>query len=214
MARNKYPEVTVEKILEVSKRLFLVKGYDDTTIQDIVNELGGLTKGAIYHHFKSKEEIMFALGDKMFFESNPFLAVRDCKELNGLQKMRKMLMINNSNEELMDINLQAMPLLKNPRILAMTIESNRRVLVPLWLELLEEGNRDGSIKTEYTKEIAEYLSFIDFWFLPVLHPATAEETQRKFHFVMEMLSKMGLPLISDDMLPMVEKSLSRASKTE
>ena len=45
MARNKYPEVTVEKILEVSQRLFVEKGYDNTTIQDIVNELGGLTKG-------------------------------------------------------------------------------------------------------------------------------------------------------------------------
>ncbi len=48
MARNKYPEVTVEKILEVSQRLFMEKGYDNTTIQDIVNELGGLTKGAIH----------------------------------------------------------------------------------------------------------------------------------------------------------------------
>ena len=49
MARNKYPEVTVEKILEVSQRLFMEKGYDNTTIQDIVNELGGLTRRALYH---------------------------------------------------------------------------------------------------------------------------------------------------------------------
>ncbi len=54
MARNKYPEITVEKILDVSQRLFLEKGYDKTTIQDIVDELGGLSKGAIYHHFKSE----------------------------------------------------------------------------------------------------------------------------------------------------------------
>ena len=73
MARNKYPEITVEKILDVSQRLFLEKGYDKTTIQDIVDELGGLSKGAIYHHFKSKEEIMDALGDKMFFNNNPFV---------------------------------------------------------------------------------------------------------------------------------------------
>ena len=53
MARNKYPEVTVEKILDVSQRLFLEKGYDATTIQDIVDDLGGLTKGALYHHFLS-----------------------------------------------------------------------------------------------------------------------------------------------------------------
>lgn len=46
MARNKYPEVTVERILDVSQRLFLEKGYDNTTIQDIVDELGGLSKGS------------------------------------------------------------------------------------------------------------------------------------------------------------------------
>ena len=41
MARNKYPEVTEERILDVAQRLFLEKGYENTTIQDIVNELGG-----------------------------------------------------------------------------------------------------------------------------------------------------------------------------
>lgn len=91
MARNKYPEITVEKILEVSQRLFMEKGYDNTTIQDIVNELGGLTKGAIYHHFKSKEEIMDALGEKMFFDNNPFTLVKERKDLNGLQKCVRLL---------------------------------------------------------------------------------------------------------------------------
>lgn len=76
IARNKHPEVTVDKVLEISKRLFLEKGYDNTTIQDIVDELGGLTKGAIYHHFKSKEDIMNSLGEKMFFDNNPFSEVK------------------------------------------------------------------------------------------------------------------------------------------
>ena len=81
MARNKYPEVTVDKILEVSERLFLEKGYDNTTIQNIVDELGGLTKGAVYHHFKSKEEIMDALSAKMFSNHNPFEAVKKRTDL-------------------------------------------------------------------------------------------------------------------------------------
>ena len=67
MARNKYPEETVEKILTVAMRLFLEKGYEHTTIQDIVDQLGGLTKGAVYHHFKSKEEIMDAVTEKRFW---------------------------------------------------------------------------------------------------------------------------------------------------
>ena len=39
MARNKYPEVTVEKILDVARQLFLEKGYENTTSQYIVDHL-------------------------------------------------------------------------------------------------------------------------------------------------------------------------------
>ena len=118
MARNKYPEVTVEKILKAAQKLFLEKGYDNTTIQDIVDELGGLTKGAIYHHFKSKEDIMDALGDQMFFDHNPFEEIRSRKDLNGLQKMRTAMLRNLSDQERMEITRQAIPIMKNPRILA------------------------------------------------------------------------------------------------
>ena len=111
MARNKYPEVTVEKILEVSQRLFMEKGYDNTTIQDIVNELGGLTKGAIYHHFKSKEEIINALGEKLFFDNNPFVTVQKQKHLNGLQKMREVIKLNHPDIERTEIGKQSIPLL-------------------------------------------------------------------------------------------------------
>ena len=65
MARNKHPEETVGRILDVASRLFLEKGYEHTSIQDIINNLGGLSKGAIYHHFKSKEEILIAVTDRM-----------------------------------------------------------------------------------------------------------------------------------------------------
>ncbi len=195
MARNKYPEVTVEKILEVSKRLFVEKGYDSTTIQDIVDELGGLTKGAIYHHFKSKEEIMKALGDKLFFDNNPFEAVRGRSDLNGLQKIREMLAVNQSDAQRNELNSQAIPILENPRILAAAIEANRKVLTPLWFELIDEGRRDGSIETEYAKEFSEFLPFIIFWLLPSIFPATTEELRQKQLFVMEMLSRMGLPLM-------------------
>lgn len=96
MARNKYPEVTVEKILDVAQRLFLEKGYDNTTIQDIVDHLDGLSKGAVYHHFKSKEEIMDAVGDRMFSANNPFEKVRKRSDLNGLQKLREAIRLNQS----------------------------------------------------------------------------------------------------------------------
>lgn len=45
MARNKHPEETVEKILSVSRRLFAERGYEHTTIADIVAATG-MSKGA------------------------------------------------------------------------------------------------------------------------------------------------------------------------
>lgn len=58
MARNRNSHETRKKILEVSKNLFLEKGFDNTSIQDIIDGLGGLTKGVIYHHFESKYDIL------------------------------------------------------------------------------------------------------------------------------------------------------------
>ena len=196
MARNKYPEVTVERILDVSQRLFLEKGYENTTIQDIVEELGGLTKGAVYHHFKSKEEIMDAVGDRMFFENNPFEAVKGRTELNGLQKLREVIRLNQSDAARASMTVQSIPLTRNPRVLVGIID----------LELSEEGNRDGSIHTEYAKEIAELLPLLtSLWLLPSVFPATKEEMRRKFSFLGEMTEKMGVPLFDDAIRRLVDE---------
>ena len=60
MPRNKYPEVTEKAILDTAKRLFLEHGYEHVTLQDIA-EACGLTRGAIYHHFHGKEEMLDAV---------------------------------------------------------------------------------------------------------------------------------------------------------
>ena len=205
MARNKYPEVTVERILDVSQRLFLEKGYENTTIQDIVDELGGLTKGAVYHHFKSKEEIMDAVSDRMFFSNNPFEAVRGRTDLNGLQKLQEAVRLNQSDQERVRLTAQSIPIAKSPRLLQEMIVSNRKVLTPYFLELIEEGNRDGSMHTDYPREIAELLPLLtSLWLLPSVYPASREQMKRKFLFLGEMLEKMGVPLMDDSIRALVD----------
>ena len=61
MARNKHPEETVNLILDTAFSLFMEKGYEHTTIQDLLNNLGGLSKGAIYHHFKFSLSFLLCL---------------------------------------------------------------------------------------------------------------------------------------------------------
>ena len=204
MSRNKYPEITVEKILEVSQRLFLEKGYDNTKIQDIADELG-MTKGAIYHHFKSKEEIMDVLGDTMFVNNNPFEIVKKRNDLNGLEKMKYVINLNQSNEQMIELTNQALPLLENPQILAKMFESNYQYLLPYWLELIEEGQKDGSIKTDQSKELAELLILTDLWMVPSLFPGNVNDIKNRYKFVTIMLGKMGLPLYDEEMLEKIDK---------
>lgn len=210
MSRNKYPEQTVERILDAAQRLFLEKGYEATTIQDIVDELGGLTKGAIYHHFKSKADIMNALGDRMFLESDPFRAVEGRKDLNGLEKMREVVRLHQADAEQQKFSREAMPILKNPRVLSEMLETNRRELTPRFLKLIEEGQRDGSITTEYGPELAELIPLLtSLWLAPTVYPAAPEGMLRKFRVIGEMLSALGLPVIDEEMLRLAEDCFAK-----
>src|SRR6266403_6236170 len=51
-----------QEILHTSARLFQQQGYDATSMNDIAATLK-LSKGGLYHHFQSKDEILFNLMD-------------------------------------------------------------------------------------------------------------------------------------------------------
>ena len=53
-------ERTRQQILETAQRLFAELGYDATSLQMIADELG-LTKAAVYYHFRAKNEILQAI---------------------------------------------------------------------------------------------------------------------------------------------------------
>ena len=148
---------------------------------------------------------MHALGDELFFRNNPFEAVRDRTDLNGLEKIREVLSLDRADEEREKINVQAIAILKDPKILAAAVAANRRVLTPLWFALIEEGKRDGSIKTAYARELSELLPLMNFWLLPTVFPGDAGAIQNKCRFIAEVLEVMGLPIIDDKMQGRVQK---------
>jgi len=58
------PEERREQLLCAAKKLFVKKGYRGTTTDEIARK-AGLTKGALYYHFKKKEDILFELVQEM-----------------------------------------------------------------------------------------------------------------------------------------------------
>ena len=151
MARNKHPEETLNLILDVAFRLFMEKGYEYTSIQDIIDNLGGLSKGAIYHHFKSKEDILVAVTDRITAESNQMLAaIRDRSDLNGKEKLKTIFKESIMRPVQNDIFTAAPDFHNNPKLLFSLLHDTIEEAAPNYIfPILLQGISDGSVETEY-----------------------------------------------------------------
>nr|WP_308628721.1 TetR/AcrR family transcriptional regulator [uncultured Eisenbergiella sp.] len=208
MARNKYPEETRNLIIDTASRLFVEKGYEQTSIQDIINNLGGLSKGAIYHHFKSKEEIMNAVADKLYAgATDSMYAITRRKDLNGLEKLRMIFQASIYSSAQEELFAAAPDMLNNPQLLALYLRNSVQQEAPAMIQpILEEGIADGSIRTDYPREMAEVLMLIgNLWLNPLVYHSDAGELIRKMKFFQHMLRGFGLDIIDDAMFVPLER---------
>lgn len=195
MSRNKYPEKSRELIIEVSKSLFIEKGFDKTSIQDIINHLGGMTKGVVYHHFKSKMDILSAIigidDDKLLNE--------EWIGSNGLEKLQYAIVQSLSDYKKFS-TLYAMKIsLKSPSILFEQYNVSYNFLIPKINEVVKLGITDGSIKTNFQEEVAEIIVIYFNLIIGLrINELTQQELIRKFEFIRNILEGLNVPVISDE----------------
>ncbi len=207
MARNKYPDVTIARILDTAMQLFLQKGYEHTTIQDIVDALGNLSKGAIYHHFKSKEDIMEAVIFRMDdLHCQPYNDVMEDQSLNGLQKLKKLFTTSLNHPE-QEATIKAAPnLLRNPKFFVAQFHMTLKEIAPKYVEqVIRQGVADGSIQTEYPKEMAEVIMLLaNIWISPWVSDMSKEDMTNKLLFLKQLTDVMGVPVLDESMLERLE----------
>ena len=139
-----------------ASKLFLEKGYEKTSLQDIIRETG-LSKGAIYHHFSSKEAIFETICNQIGQENEIRLSkIRDDAALTGEEKLRKIFrsaILHPNQKEAFHI----MPyLLDHPRYLAMQMQEILHISVPEYIQpILEEGVADGSLQVSDIQAVGE-----------------------------------------------------------
>lgn len=200
MARNKYPDQTVGKILDVAFGLFCSKGYDNTSISDIVAGLDGLTKGAIYHHFVAKRPFSTPpLSERWLRLPRPAVPFVKDRGYNGAQKLRD---IVSPESVVPQVELwQRMGLLNDPianaRILATEYRDSLSVSAHSFLQpLIEEGIADGSIVCPHPRETAEALSLlVNLWLIPLFdQEAMRDDMLARGNVLVDMASALGIDL--------------------
>lgn len=217
MARNKHPEETVNLILDVAFRLFMGKGYEYTSIQDIIDNLGGLSKGAIYHHFKSKEDILVAVTKRMTAQSNKMLAaIRDSQGLSGKEKLKKIFKDSINRPVQNDIFTVAPNFQNNPRLLSLLFHETVEDAAPNYIvPIIEQGIADGSIQTDYPKQLAELVIFVaNIWTNPMIFDDSVEECYGKFMVFAQMMKGLGLDIVDHEMLERLQELASIYQKNK
>lgn len=64
MSRNKPKEKRIEEITDAALEVFVERGYENATM-DAIAERAGMSKGGLYHHFKSKDVILMFVNQKI-----------------------------------------------------------------------------------------------------------------------------------------------------
>lgn len=107
-------------IIEAAIKLFAQKGFTSTSIQEIANE-SGMSKGAFYLHFKSKDALMLAILNYYFDTLQQHVSEINDEDLDPKEKFRRQLtvlietLVDNKEFLIMQSREQAVPLNEDVR---------------------------------------------------------------------------------------------------
>lgn len=190
----KEAEERKNEILDVAERLFGAKGYDNTSTNDILNEVG-IARGTLYYHFKSKEEILNAMIDRIMEQLlEKAKAIVSQKDIPVLQRFTMMILALNVNDGSFGHEiLEQVHKLKNALMHQKIQERLLCGITPLLTILIEDGIAQGICQTDYPEEVAEMTFLYSYTAFDDLMEYSEEEKKKKmaaFIYNLERLLNM------------------------
>lgn len=146
------------ELLAVAEKLFLDKGYEQTSIDDILRE-SGISKGGFYHYFRSKDEILSESINNIIEESIEYLKpVVEDKKLDAMEKFK---LFMRKKAEFQSSKMEYAALLAN--ILQSDIAQYKysllmsQKMVQPFARIIEQGVKEGVFDVDYPLETADIL---------------------------------------------------------
>ena len=184
---------THQTILSTAQQLFAVKGYNGTSMNDIVKE-SGVSKGAIYNHFESKERLFLSLMEAQTQVGFSQLEATFSDDDTSVDKLRKVLMITFGNSVSCPRELCMMQtefMVSASRIESIVPELQKRYLMirDFMVAIVDDGRRRGEIRKELDSESIVTLVFATLDGLGFQYSTLgiAFETDRLLAQLMEMV---------------------------
>ena len=150
-----------QQIIETAEALFYAKGYEATSIQDILDALD-LSKGGFYHHFESKLALLTAICDIRADElSQDMEAAIDACEGNAVDKLNALFskggLLHESSMDfiglLMQVAYRGDGVMLREKMKSATV----RGALPLLNGIISEGVETKLFSTRYQDDIGEML---------------------------------------------------------
>lgn len=193
------------EILDVAERLFCTRGYDQTSTNDILAEIG-IARGTLYYHFSSKEDILDAMIDRILDE-----IVRRASQiaLDGsipvLERMTQTILASNVDTKTGDMILEQMHKPQNALMHAKMQERLLKQLIPLFTKLIEDGISQGLMQTDDPEDTIEMLLlYSNTVFDDAIAYSEKEKKKKVLAFISntEILLHMEKGSLLEAMLPM------------
>ncbi|MCY7507281.1 TetR/AcrR family transcriptional regulator [Bacillus pumilus] len=189
----------MKQILDVSTKLFQEKGFEKTSLQDIIQELN-MSKGAIYHHFKSKEEILRAVMERQFRHATEKLEdlIKHTEAAHAKEKLQRILEQLVADPKSHSIDGILVDQIKNPQFVVEGMKAGVNQDALKIKQLILEGIEDGSMTTAFPGEVAEvFMLLVNIWLNPTLFARDEQETSQRLLFLQQMMKGLGVDVVRD-----------------
>lgn len=161
-----------DSVLQAALDLFATQGYATTSVQQIV-EAAGVTKGAMYHYFQSKDDLLFAIYDRMLSLQKRHLEEIVARGGTTTEVLRAVCVdvVETSIDLLPEgtVFFRSVHMLTEPRRSEVT--RRRREYHDEFAALVAQGQTEGSVRTDVPRSvlIAHFFSdvhYLSYWYSP------------------------------------------------
>ncbi|MDO4477715.1 MAG: TetR/AcrR family transcriptional regulator [Lachnospiraceae bacterium] len=142
-----------KEILDVSERLFCLNGYDCTSTNDILAEIG-IARGTLYYHFRSKEDILDGIIERIIADIRiKVAAIAENADKPVLERFTQAVLSTRVDTEVGDMVLEQV---HKPQNALMHQKMEQRLLdaiTPYFVRIIKDGIAQGIMFSDYPEEV-------------------------------------------------------------